>query len=468
MFEEDYEATFNKKIKPLIKRYEGFLKKDEVGFFEPYEFEQIIEYYLVRKQPKNAFSAANYAISQHPYSAICLFKKAQVLHENEQYSEALELMDKVEMMGGADSHYALFKSDVYVVLEQYDNAINCLLQAESLFAKEDKDQLYLELSDIYEACDKFEQAVLCLEKALYVFPANVEALSRITYLLDNHNLNSRAIKFFNKLINKDPYNYIAWNSLAYFYLKNEDITNAIEAYNYAIVIDEDDMRAYKGLGMACFEQGEYRDALRFFRTASKIQETSEITSLIGSCIECLGDTGKAAMYYKHAIVLDKNFDVPYFNLGLLYRRKGKYYLALNHILKAVELDADNITYLEELADAYSLIGNTENAINTHINIIKIDKKNKSNWLCLAIKYASINAIDLALETIDQSIDEIGSEAELLYVKSAYLILEGNRKEGIQILESALSKNYAIHRIIYEVVPGMAHDTDILELVEQFK
>ena len=76
MFEEDFEPTYNKKVRPLIRRYESLLKEGQIGFFEPFEFDTIVDYYLARKQPKNAINAVDYAIEQHPYSALCVFKKS--------------------------------------------------------------------------------------------------------------------------------------------------------------------------------------------------------------------------------------------------------------------------------------------------------------------------------------------------------------------------------------------------------
>ena len=395
-------------------------------------------------------------------------KKAQVLNEREQFEAALQMMEKVEMLGGKDSNYALFKSDIYIMLGKFNKAAACLLDAESLFDKEDKDILYIELSEVYESWGKLNSAIKYLRKALLEYPENEEALSRIMYIFDTNDLNEEGASFHKEVIDRQPYNYTAWNNLAYFYFKASQFDKALEAYDYAIVIDEDDARGYKGAGLVCFEKSNYNEAIRFFKVAHNIKETAETTSLLGSCNEFLGDNDKAEMYYKQSISLNESYDVPYFNLSLLYKRADKLYMALNHILKASEFDPFNLIYLEELADTYHVMGDTKKAIDTHIKIAKIDKRRKSNWIGLSQKYAEIDAYDLAIETIDKTMDELGQEVDLLYVKSAYLIIDGHKKEGMQILENALSQNYDLHDIIYDMVPGIEGDEDIIELIEQFK
>lgn len=83
----------------------------------------------------------------------------------------------------------------------------------------------------------------------------------------------------------------------------------------------------------------------------------------------------AYAYLREAILADKNYPGAWVNLGLLYRKKGRYNLALGAYNRAIALNQDYNTAWENLAILYQHLGDPKAAFDI---LARLDEKRQKN------------------------------------------------------------------------------------------
>src|SRR5687768_299186 len=85
-------------MKELLKQYIHLKEGNSYSFIDEESFERLIDYFDEKEDLSAALEAVDYGIQQYPYSAILQIKKADLLIATRQYSHALMLLEKAELL----------------------------------------------------------------------------------------------------------------------------------------------------------------------------------------------------------------------------------------------------------------------------------------------------------------------------------------------------------------------------------
>lgn len=120
-------------------------------------------------------------------------------------------------------------------------------------------------------------------------------------------------------------------------------------YEKAKVVFQEDIRekknlkkAYYGAGIACFELGEYEEAISYFELAlqSKAEQTGTIASFLGACYMKTEQYEKALDAYENALadgtLTDHLEQEANYNLIAVYERMGNWDAAKVQIEKYIQ------------------------------------------------------------------------------------------------------------------------------------
>ncbi len=100
-----------------------------------------------------------------------------------------------------------------------------------------------------------------------------------------------------------------------------------------------DSEVYFNLGQIARDQGKLRLAIKLWVKALEIDyDNVETMNNIGVAFDGLGMHGRAAVWYKKAVIEDPEYALAYFNLANAEFLKGRYRAALGHAEKAAQLD----------------------------------------------------------------------------------------------------------------------------------
>ena len=92
--EEEFEFGFTEDPKFSVERYEEMIRNHDQYFFDAQAFENIIDYYIEKNDPAKAIQVVEYAVNQHPFAAVFLIKKAQLLVVTNKVTEAFAIAGK--------------------------------------------------------------------------------------------------------------------------------------------------------------------------------------------------------------------------------------------------------------------------------------------------------------------------------------------------------------------------------------
>lgn len=209
-------------------------------------------------------------------------------------------------------------------------------------------QSYKELGLIYEKEYKeYDKAKEYYEKAIAINPEDPTLLYKLGNLYIHYDNYPTAIEYFQKATKLLPDYAQAYRNLGLAYSLNNQQDKAIDNYIIAIVLDENDYKAYFNLGNAyttkCpfkggllefFKEGNCKEAITAYETAIKLKpEYIKAYANLAHLYQQKGKIDQAKEYYKKALEIDPENAIIKENLDALDKN--------NHSKKAKPKDTSN-------------------------------------------------------------------------------------------------------------------------------
>lgn len=135
-----------------------------------------------------------------------------------------------------------------------------------------------------------------------------------------------AIRYSTMSVEAEPLHARRWFSLGGLYESAGRKTDAISAYERALVLGSDHFTLYVNLGLLYADMGRSDDALRhLLHGFERNPDSAPIAHNIGAVLLAgKGDPGSALPYFLRAIELDPNLPDPYFSAGAIEYNNGRY------------------------------------------------------------------------------------------------------------------------------------------------
>ena len=149
------------------------------------------------------------------------------------------------------------------------------------------------------------------------------------------------------------------------------------------------------------EYEKYDKALELLYLADKYEPNNYIND-IAVVLCCQGKIDEAEKLLNKSIAADKDKDVAYANLSLIYRDKNDYKTALSYAIKAYEENPYNIDNVINLAQFYRLNNEFDKAIELYNDLIKFDKNNPVYYYSLGVLYNDLNDKNSAINFLEKA------------------------------------------------------------------
>ena len=112
-------------MRELLKQYTNLKEGKFPSFLEEESFESIIDYFDEKDDMASAIEAVGYGISQYPYSSMLKVKNADLLIATRQYRQALDILEKAEILDSTDINIYILKTDAYLALTSSKKLLTC-------------------------------------------------------------------------------------------------------------------------------------------------------------------------------------------------------------------------------------------------------------------------------------------------------------------------------------------------------
>ncbi len=195
------------------------------------------------------------------------------------------------------------------------------------------------------------------------------------------------------------------------YLKQQMYSQALQAYEDALRMDQRNFYAWNGKGTALYNQGNYRKALEAYQRATEIEP--------------------------------ENADV-WVSAGLVLNRLERNQQALVHFERALALNDHYVAAWNGKADTQLVMGMPDEAWGSYEQALKIDPKSFHAWNGLGNARSSLHDFTGAVDAYTRALMINPHSAVAWCNKAEALIRLGHNKTALDALNEAteMDKNYA--------------------------
>ncbi len=214
-----------------------------------------------------------------------------------------------------------------------------------------------------------------------------------------------AIEDYNKAIELNPKFTEAYIIRGTVYDDLEDYDLAIEDYSKAIELNPKYVTVYNNRGLAYYHKKDYDLAIEDYNKAIELNPKYFITYIIrGTVYDDLKDYDLAIEDYSKAIELNPKYFITYNNRGSAYYHKKDYDLAIEDYNKAIELNPRFATAYYNRGFAYSDLEDYYRAIEDYNKAIELNPNDAIAYKDRGLAYYYKKDYDLAIEDCNKAIE----------------------------------------------------------------
>lgn len=461
LFPEDF---FHNK---LVERFEEMLRSGDSRYFDADEFEDIFEYYLILRKHDRARKVIDTAKSQHPYSTALKIREAELYMAQNDFKKANTLLGRIEGEASGLPEYFVTKAQILNRQKLHHKSIYYLKKALEL-AGNDNGDILIQLAYQYCKTKEVKKVKQTLKKFVQTADYHEDALFEVTNFFEFNELKDEGVEFLQNYIDEDPYSSMAWYNLGNLQSSRHEFEKAIEAYDYALICNEEFSSAYFNKANTLARLDRYDEAIEVYKSTLDFEEASALTYYyIGECYEQSENFQNAYTYYYKAVKSDKNFADAWLGIGISLDNMNRLTEGIHYIKKALSLEPENSDFWYVLAEIERKLGFIEEARYAFEKVLELDEFNTEVYLDFSGMYYQHELWNEALDVIKRGIKNHPEEYEMSYRLTAYLYGMKRRGEAEQILRAVLSLAPTGVDDMFEYMPEMKSDDYIRELIDTY-
>ena len=362
-----------------IPRFEQMLKTNEIYFFDAEDFESIVQYYIDSGEINLAKKAIQLATKQHPIHSELLLLKSELLIFDGAYEDAKLLLESIEEIDPKNQETFVQRATIFSKNKNHQAAIDLLL--ESLKHSEELIEIWCLLGMEFMVIEKYSEAIeyfkLCIEQD----PEDYQVLYNLLFCFEFLREYEQAIEVLNKILEKNPYNEIAWHEIGKQYLNLDRDKDALNAFDFAIISEDQFTGAYIEKGKVLEKMGRTNEAIENYQISIQIDDPSAYAYLrIGKCHQRLGNDMLAIQYYKKSVQEDPSNEKSWIALIDFYINKEDVKKALHYTDKALLLNENSLEYNKRNALLLQTVGKYIEAEIAYQNTIELGNYELKIWI----------------------------------------------------------------------------------------
>ena len=456
-------------IEELLRHYEQLRAGKNASFLDEESFEIIIDYFDEKDEFSKALEATDTALSYYPYSAQLLIKKADLLIATHHYTEALEILKQAESFDASDIDIYILKTDAYLALDMQAEAARLLEEALLFFEGDDKVDLLFELADVYDDYEEFEKVFDCLKLILEQEPTNDEALYKICFWTDFTGRNEESIRLHQSLIDQHPYSELAWFNLGSAYQGLKLYEKAIDAYQYAVVINEKFDYAYRNMGDAYIRLRKYKEAIEVLEKVCEITRPEEVIfEAIGHCYHRIGKYAQARFNYRKASHINPGDSKLYYKIALTYINEELWESAVKQLENALRIHRNVPEYNLAMGQCAMRLENYKDAVHYFSLVVRTRPKSVRGWEALIQCLFEASYFEEALQQCKAAIKMTERKPVFYFLYSAVLFAAGKSKEGLVQREHGLKEAPSQVKKFVEFNPSILQNSQVVDMIARYR
>ncbi|MFM8917880.1 MAG: tetratricopeptide repeat protein, partial [Bacteroidota bacterium] len=327
------------------------------------------------------------------------------------------------------------------------------------------EEVFFSMAITYQNMQNYGKAVIYFQKALDKNPNYEIAMEELTACLAVSGRLQEGADIFKGLIDKDPYSYAAWYNLGDVHCRLGSLEEALNAFDYCILIKDDFAPAHLDKAHVLAMLGEFEEAINKYIQTFEYYNPDGITYFnIAECYEKLEKMDEARTYYKKSVKLLPEMAQAWYGIALTLEYEERWYEAIHYVRKAIEKDHTNPEFWLLLADCEFNLNNITEAGELYTRTVEEFPSHIDSWLSHAHFLTETGNPDDAVDSTNRGLSVHPHCAELLYRQTVNLYAAGRIQEAYDFLAAALERDDRNYMIIFELMPSLRNDRNIIRMI----
>lgn len=450
-----------------LSKFESMLKTNDVYFFDATEFEDIIQHYLNIGKHSLAKKALELGLGQHPNSIALKLLKVEIFIFEDNIESAVKLINEIEAVEPHNDEVFIQKATILSKHKKHKEAIDIL--KESLEFVQDPVDVWGMIGMEYLYLDDYDNARLNFAKCIDVDYEDYSSLYNIVYCFEMQEDYEESIRFLTSYIDKNPYSEVAWHQLGKQYYETENFKKALQAFDYAVLIDETFIGGYLEKAKTLEQLGLFEKAIENYLVTLELDDPTAYAYVrIGECYERLEAPGTAIEYYKKAVYEDPLLDKAWLQLTNLYYEAENYHKAIYYINKALQIDETNIMYWRKYADINIKLSFYEETVKAFQNCIDLGDIDIEIYLALADVLLFTGEFKDALKVLLKAKKVYKEFAEIEYRLFGLFLIDEKEEYAYLHLKNALFIDYESYTVLEQLFPALYKEERVKEFISKFE
>ena len=341
-------------VKFSVNRFEKMINENSLLFFDSFEFENIINYYLENGKTEYARKAIELSLSQHPTSSNLVLLKIELYINENKINEADKLLTSILIDENINEEVYILKANILSKKKLHSNAIEYL--SKILHTTENKNEIHYLIGLEYLFLEDFINSKSNFIKSLNYNSLDHSTLYNIIYCFEMLNDKYSSMNFLKKYLNKNPYCEISWYNIGKLYYSLKDYKQAIKSFDYSIISDSNFTSPYIEKAKVLQKLKKYQEAITNYKDLLAIKENSYYAMMkIGYCYEKIKENSNALAFYYKAVHTEPSFDKAWYRLAKYFFKNKKFKKANDYIEKAIRINQEKSKYWKLYLKCASLI-----------------------------------------------------------------------------------------------------------------
>lgn len=155
---------------------------------------------------------------------------------------------------------------------------------------------------------------------------------------------------------------------------------ALECYQQAAAISDEDPDVEDGLATCAFLMGDYQSAVTHFTLVTRLDpRRGKAFVNLGATYNRLGDYPKAVESLRRGLQMEKKCSEGFYNLGICYRKMKQWALAIPAYREAIRLDPNMVEAYQNIGNVYLEMKNYQQAIVHFRKALEIRPEFERAW-----------------------------------------------------------------------------------------
>jgi tetratricopeptide (TPR) repeat protein len=272
-----------------------------------------------------------------------------------------------------------------------------------------------------------------------------------------------------QIIDEYPYSELAWFNLAASYQGLKLYEKAIDAYQYAIAIEEKFDYAYRNMGDAFIRLRKYKEAIEALEKVTELSKPEDVIyEAIGHCYDKLKNFAQARFYYRKATHLNQEDSKLFYKIATTYFNEQQWESSIKQLDHALRIHRLQPEYNLLMGECKLKLELYKDAMQYFSTVVRIRPRNASGWEALVRCLYKAEFLEEALEQVDTALRITNGKPLFMFYKAAILLADGKTKEAMLQLEKAMSKAPKLLKKFLELNPSGLQNQQVVDVVAKFK